>query len=173
MNITVNKDNELQSKQLCEQFMHSNNYPRYILGRNKYAESVAQFIDVDGFIDEYSKEEIFLQKPVIIDLALLPKNAIVLSCNVHGRPITVRNRLNQHSITNIDYFAFLKYSGLAIIPIEYWNNFEQLFKKNKDSYTTIYHSLADEESKRTFEKIINFRLSFDLTNMDGFTNCEY
>jgi hypothetical protein len=48
MNITVNTYNEVQSKHLSESLMYSNNYLRYILGRNKYT---AQFINMEGFID--------------------------------------------------------------------------------------------------------------------------
>ena len=172
MEISINKEVELGKEVLCKLFLHSNR-PRFILGRNIYAKSVAELITVDGFIDEYTSEEMFMGKPIITNLAFIPQNAIVLSCNVHGRPITVQNKLQELLVETIDYFAFLKYCKLPIKSIDYWKDFADYYLKNKDSYSSLYNSLADEESKNTFEKIVNFRLSYDLSFMDGFTNCEY
>ena len=45
--------------------------------------------------------------------------------------------------------------------------------KNYDKYNYIYHILEDSTSKNQFYNIVNFRVSYDLNFMRGFSNIEY
>lgn len=172
MKSKINNEREVITKQLCDQFIHSHR-PRYILGRNEFATSVASLIDVKGFIDEYTDEKTFLNKPIINKLENVEKDSIVLSCNVWGRPLTVRTKLSENAIENIDYFTFLKFSGLPIRNIEYWNGFELNYSKHIDQYEKLSSDLIDTVSKHTLKSIIDFRMSYDLKNMDGFEDIQF
>ncbi|WP_417383343.1 FkbM family methyltransferase [Gimesia sp.] len=156
---------------LCKNFVDGN-HPRYILGRNQWARSVAEQIEVDGFIDEFTEDQFFLGKP-IIHLNLIPGNAIVLSTIVGILPITVKHKLDSRNIHNIDYFAFRKYSGLDLEPVLFWDEFLDEFKQNREKFDWIYSLLVDQRSRIEFSNLINFRLSSNLSYMEDFADIQY
>jgi FkbM family methyltransferase len=155
----------------CKHFFHSN-CPKYILGRNEWAKSIAEAIEVDGFVDDFTNESEFLGKK-IIQAQELPQNAMVVSANVLGRPITVKQKLDAQCVNQIDYFAFRKYSGKTLKSAKWWDEFQTDFMKYPDQYEWIFSLLHDEQSRLEFTKIINFRLSSDLSYMEGFTDAQY
>src|ERR1041385_8765199 len=82
----------------------------FVLGRNKYAESVAKSLDVAGFIDDTTLEREFLGKPVIRMVDLPAVSSFICSV-VDGRPVTAVRRLREHAVRDvIDYFALLRQS---------------------------------------------------------------
>lgn len=146
--------------------------PFFIFGTNEYAKSVAEIYNVTGFIDEYTSEITFLQKPVFDNLDLVPTNALILSCSVANGPVTAINKIQNHNFECLDYFSFLKYSEIPVKPIEYWEGFEKDYKINKNKYDKIYQIFADNVSKEILSKLIDFRLSYDLLKMTGFTDIQ-
>lgn len=71
---------------------------------------------------------------------------------------------------NINYLALCKYSDLELASPDFIDDFKDDFVKNKNQYENTYNLLADDKSKEIFEKITNFKISYDLTFMQGFTN---
>ena len=71
---------------------------------------------------------------------------------------------------HLSYLAFFKYSKLNLVHPPFITDFEEDFKNNRDKYSYIYNLLEDKKSKQIFEKVINFKISFDYNFMDGFTN---
>lgn len=173
MEIVLNEETQKRNKQLCEEFIHSHNRPKYIFGTNEFAQSVAQYVNVDGFIDEFTEKTSFLGKPIIHSLQDISKNSIVLSCNVWGRPVSVKNKLNAHTISNIDYYSFIQFSQLPILDIEYWAEFKDLYYSNIHEYKKLVTILADEESINTLDLIVKFRLSYDLNYMSSFKDLQH
>ncbi|QWD83806.1 FkbM family methyltransferase [Polynucleobacter sp. MWH-P3-07-1] len=157
------------SIEFCENFFYSNR-PKYILGRNIYAESVAKLIEVNGFIDDFSSEQSFLKKP-IVKSAQVPKNSLVLNV-AGGRPLSAREKLNQLSLQNLDYFAFSKISKFPFLPLRFNEGFQDEFLSNKQKYNWIYQLLKDEESRWIFEKLVAFRYDHDISHLEGFTQRE-
>jgi FkbM family methyltransferase len=49
-------------------------------------------------------------------------------------------------------------------------DFKNDFVNNQDHYETTFNLLADDKSKETFIKVINFKITFDFNFMKGFTN---
>ena len=168
MQITYNETASLDADEFCKKFLASPVDTRYVLGRNEYARSVSEQIEVAGFIDDFTSDKDFLGKP-IIRTGEVPENCLVISSSM-VRPLSAREALRGKEISNLDYFSFLKHADLDLQPIEFWSNFESDYEVNKASYERIEEMLTDEESKETFRKLINFRLSGDLSNMEGF--CE-
>lgn len=158
------------AQHFCDAFLHGNS-PKYVLGRNEYAVSIAQAVNVAGFIDDFTNEKEFLGKP-IIQSDTVPKDALVVSV-VIGRPFVAEKSLQQNGIRFLNYFAFQRYSGLNVMPVKFWNTFRADFAENRDKYDWVYGLLSDQESKQVLTKIINFRLSQDLNFMRGFTDAQY
>ena len=160
----------VKQKELCEEFIHSNR-PKYVLGTNEFAKSIAENVEIDGFIDDFTNESTFMNKP-IIKLEKLLDNSIVAIAVVYGRPLTAIKRVKEFNIEYIDYFSLLRYSQLPLKKILFLDGFENDFYSNLNKYQSIYNILADEESKVQFSNLINFRLSYDLKFMNTFKNIQ-
>lgn len=87
-----------------------------------------------------------------------------------GSPLEVKNGLDKMGFKNINYLALCKYSDLELASPDFIDDFQDDFINNKLEYENTYNLLADDKSKEIFEKIINFKISYDLTFMQGFTN---
>ena len=151
----------------CNLFLSKKSVPRYVLGRNEYAASIAEFIDVNGFIDEFTSESSYLGKP-IVSLNDLPKESMIVSSVVLGRPLIALNKLRMNDLNCLDYFAFFKYSGLGLKEIEVLHEGKEDIEVNRDKYEWVYNRLKDETSKYVLENLLNFRFSSDLNFMNGF-----
>ena len=170
--LTINThSDDKRAIRFCEEFLQGNK-PKFIFGRNEYAESIAQSINIDGFIDDFAKEKSFLGKP-IVRIEDVPQNAMVVAVVVLGRPFVAKKRLNEYHLNHLDYFAFQRYAPIPTTPVNFWNEFETDFIIHRDRYDWIYELLQDDESKLTLNKIINFRLSADLECMQGFKDLQY
>lgn len=168
--LVINRfEEDSQAKKFCREFLDAKSEKRYIFGRNEYAESIAELVEVSAFIDDFTEEAEYLGKPVI-KTEDIPDDALVVVAVSLGRPLTVEYKLSDAGVSHLNYFAFYKYSGLDIMPVTFWDKFEPDFLANEDKYRWVYGLLEDDESKRTYEKIINFRLSADLSYMSGFTD---
>lgn len=158
-----------KADQFCKAFLAGATDRRFVFGRNEYARSIAEQVEVSGFVDDFASETEYLGKPVI-RTEEIPADAMVVSAVTLGRPITVENKLAADNIDHLSYYLFYKYSGLDLEPVTFWKNFPHDFEIHRKQYEWIYSLLADEESKRIFGCLVNFRLSGDLAYMDGFTD---
>ncbi len=82
----------------------------------------------------------------------------------------VKKGLDERGFRHFNYLAFYKYSYLKLVAPPFMCDFKEDYLHNKDRYLTTYNLLADHISRRTFEKLINFKISFDFDFMQGFTN---
>ena len=71
---------------------------------------------------------------------------------------------------NFNYLAFCKYSDFELPKPPFIDDFKDDFENNRDKYKNTYELLKDDKSKKIFEKVINFKISYDLDFMEGFTN---
>lgn len=158
------------SDEFCKRYLCGES-PRYVFGCNEWAKSIAEHIDVDGFVDDFAEITSFCAKPVIGSPAV-SKDAMVVSAVVLGRPITAQRRLAEQGVHGLDYYAFKKYSGLPLKEVMFLAEFDEEFKINRAKYEWVFARLADTESRRIFTKLINFRLSRDLSYMNGFVDAQ-
>ena len=156
----------------CTEFVAAHDRPRLVFGRNEYAQSVASVVDVDGFIDDFTDETDYLGRP-IVPLPEVPKNALVLSVVVGERPQSAMARLREHGLRSLDYFAFRRYADLDLKPVWFWDEFPGDFSEHRERYDRVFEELRDEQSRIVFQNIVNFRLSSDLTFLDGFTGAQH
>ena len=160
-----------KAKVFCQDFIHSNK-PKYIFGRNEWAESIASIINVDGFIDDFTSEKEYLGKP-IIPIAKVPHNALVVIVVIIGKPLVAEQRVRQFQFQAIDYFSFFKYSGLLLKQIIFWDGMIEDIHTNRPKYEWVYGLLQDDISRNQFYNILNFRNSYDLDYMRGFEPKEH
>lgn len=168
LNIQDIRDNE-SSRIFCEEFINSKK-PKFIFGRNEFAESIQNFVDIDGFIDDFTDEVEYLGKP-IVPVDLVPSNALVVIV-VIGKPLIAEKRVSQFQFRSLDYYSFYKYSKLPLKNIMFWDGFVEKFDRHKDKFDWVYGLLEDNVSRNQLYNIVNFRLSYDLNFMRGFSAIE-
>jgi FkbM family methyltransferase len=137
------------------------------MGRNVYAESIAQHIPLDGFIDDFTSESSYLGRPVL-KAADVPTGSMVLIAS-GGQPLTAMKKLSGLGIENLDYFSFLRFSGLALRDVVFNEGFSEEYQRNKTEYDWCYERLSDDCSRDIFENLVNFRKTYDIAFMQGFT----
>ncbi len=169
MPIVEFKENE-DLKKLCYEFVHSKR-PKYVMGRNEFALSIAENVEIDGFIDDFTQDTEWNNKP-IVPIDKLQKNAIVACAVVYGRPLTAIKRIKEFQLDYVDYFSLLKYSELKILNLSYIQGFDIDFSLNTIKYREIYNTLSDDISKEHFLNLINFRRTYDLSFMLKFKNIQ-
>ncbi len=158
------------ARDFCKRFIMQSG-SRYIFGCNDWAKSISDAIEVDGFIDDFSSQQVYCGRPIIRSEGT-PINAKVVSAIVGVHPVRVKEHLSGLRIENLDYFAFKKYSGLPLKKIGFIEDFHLEFDENREWYEWLYNSLADNESKNTLVCLVNFRLSSDLSYMEDFTDAQ-
>lgn len=141
---------------------------RYVYGRTNEAKSVAALLDIDGFIDDFTQEKYYLGKP-ILKLCELPANACVLSTVVQAYAISALKKLENSGHIYVDYFTFKALSGLTLPDIPYWVDSKEHFASNTQEYQAVYDALHDDESRDVFNRLMSFRLNYDISQMYCFT----
>lgn len=154
----------------CEQFLRGR-APRYVFGCNAWAQSIAERVELDGFIDDFVQERRFCGKSVLRS-AEAPKGALVVSAVVGERPLKALSHVRELGLTGLDYYAFQRSSGLALKEVMFLGDFEHDFNANRARYEWLFTRLQDHESRRVFARLINFRLSRDLAFMEGFVDAQ-
>jgi FkbM family methyltransferase len=76
--------------------------------------------------------------------------------------------LKEKYIENMDYFAFQKFSQKKLPEIHFNESFADSFEKNFEKFESIFLRLGDDLSKKIYSKLINFRLSQDISFLEGF-----
>lgn len=160
----------LHVKLFCDEFINSGKRPKYLFGRNIYANKIVCLVGIDGFIDDYADEKEYLGKPVI-RLEQVPENALVLILSA-GKPFTAENRVRNCGLEYIHYFDFYRFSGLPLDQVMFLDGFAEDFKKNRSKYEWIYNLLHDGTSKKQFYKLVNFKNSYDWKFLRGFASIE-
>ncbi len=158
-----------KDRELTELFLSSStSQKKYILGINKLTKSILKYVEIDGIIDDFSRVQ-RSRKKEILSIDEVPSDAIILSVST-GSPLEVKNRLDAMGFTHFNYLSFFRYSNLDLVAPPFMLDFEDDFKNNRDRYSDMYNLLEDEKSREIFTKVINFKISFDLDFMQGFTN---
>lgn len=169
--ITVHQcGDQKEAVSFCRDFLKDAN-PRYILGRNEFAESLAQAVQVDGFIDDFTEDKEYCNKPIVRIEDLPEKSMVVVA--VVGRPFTAKKRLVELGIRHLDYFAFRRYAGIDIIPVWFLDEFKNDFTVNRDRYDWINGLLEDDQSRNILQSLIDFRVSNDLYFLRKFKDIQY
>ncbi|MGA2606405.1 MAG: FkbM family methyltransferase [Terriglobia bacterium] len=155
-------------QEVFQRLMSGTATPIYVLGRNKYAERVSRRVPVQAFIDDFTEEKLYLERPVI-RMSELPAKCLVVSCVLDTLPVTALNRLRSAGVHEvIDYFTCARLSPNVFAPVDFCAGNRQDILENPARYMWVWDRLADQISKRHFAQVVQFRLSVDLKYMEGF-----
>lgn len=160
----------LSSKSFYENFIKTDqNIKRYVFGINQYADSVAKVADIDGYIDQYTDKSSYNGKPVV-KLENLPKESLVVSSVTNSRPKTAILKIDEAGIQNhIDYFAFADASDGKVPQLSCITDMRIDYGLHEPQYEWIRSLLVDEESIKTFDRVMNFRLNANLKSLEFFS----
>lgn len=154
------------ARNFCKEFELSGR-PKYILGTNEYALSVAKHIDIDGYLNDFTEQKEFSGKP-IIPIDDVPADALVLTAVVY-RPRSAQSRVESYPFDSLDYYAFVKHTSLDVKDIEYWQGFQEDLDTHAGAYQRLHDRFEDEASRQCFSRLIAFRQSYDIDHMADFS----
>ncbi len=161
----------MYSKQDILDKLLDNKAPRLLFGRNTYSKAIAKHYSFDGVIDDFSDDDDWENLP-ILKTADLPQNAIILNCS-GGKTQTVKHILDQRDVLNVDYFFFKANVENDELPeIRFGENFTEEYERHRDKFDWLLERLEDPLSKGIFNKLCQFKLSYDLTYLEGFKDLE-
>jgi FkbM family methyltransferase len=152
----------------CQAFSSEKNH-RYVFGLTEYGMDIARAFPLAGFIDDKTSATAVNGVPVV-KLSQLPRNALVVSGIADGRPITAQHILAGRGLRSLDYFSFYAWfsARLSKPAFLHGKDFHNDYQRHNGKYQWVRSVLADEESVATFDKLVKFRLSNDLSDLEGF-----
>lgn len=154
-------------RSLWDRVLEGRNGCCYVLGRNKYANSVAELVPVAAFIDDYTDEKSYCGRPVV-RMNQLPHGSPVISCVVDARALTAVTRLEAAGASEVlTYYDVVRLDPSRFLGIDYCSENQSDIDQNWHKYEQIHARLADESSKRAFAQVVGFRRTLDLENMRG------
>lgn len=154
------------AQELCAAFLHAPISKRFVFGLNVYTKAVVSILSVAGIVDDYTSDSSFNDTPIIRSVDL-PRDAFVLTA-AGGRPLTVRRMLRDRNIRQIDYFRFLRWSGLPLPEAVFNEGFKGALEKSRAELDWLFGILEDAESREVLLKLMQFRASYDLDYLEGF-----
>jgi FkbM family methyltransferase len=158
-----------QTNEVFHRLMSGADAPIYVLGRNKYAQRVSRAVMVEAFVDDFTKDKSYLGKPVI-RMTDLPGKCIVVSCVTDTLPVTALDRLRSAGRKDaIDYFTLSRLAPDLFGPVDFCAGNRQDILENTAQYEWVFNRLADETSRRSFARLVQFRLTMDVEYMRGFS----
>lgn len=84
---------DAKQRKLVNEFFNNINVKKYVLARNVYAESLSKFVEIDGYVDDFTDATQWRGKP-IIKCSNVDQNSITISCSLAIYPHTAMKSLN-------------------------------------------------------------------------------
>lgn len=89
-----------EKKQLVDMFLNSK-IEKYILGRNENSKRLSKVVNVNGYIDDFTTETQWNDKPIYKSNQVSNKEAIVVSCSLAIYPRSAISSLQKAGFKNI------------------------------------------------------------------------
>lgn len=161
--ITLIKNNaeiDVQTKKLAEEFVSSkSDGKRYAFGRNEHSQALLDKIKLEAVIDDYAPVGSDWNGLPIIKNTDLPKDAIVVNCVTCIGPITVKNLLEERGVKNFGVYALAGIFPEKFEILNFVKEARESYENNKSRWQKIYDSLEDEESRKTYSDILQYKLT--------------
>lgn len=155
-----------RKQKLLERLSAATNESIYVLGRNKYAQSVAKVFPVIAYIDDYTPDNTYFDRPVV-RMAAVPRGSLVVSCVVDARPLTALNNLISAGLEALDYFTLVREMPGQVLPLDYCTNNRHDILTHEAEYNWVLEQCSDEQSRRELAQVVLFRATCDLDVMRG------
>ena len=138
---------------------------KYLFGLNPLAADFAQELNIDGFVTTKSRKSEFLGKKVVL-LENVQAEDLVLVCETNGAA-AVERLLAGYRFRHMDCFSF-SVKTKSSVRLYHFSGWAEDIEKNFSKYQKIFNLLADEESKRVFYNLVNFKFSGDMRYLKDF-----
>jgi FkbM family methyltransferase len=140
--------------------------PRYAIGKNTETLALHQFTQLDGIIDDFSRQGDAWHGIPLIRAVDAPKDAWVVNCSTSIRPLDTLYYLRASGFQNVIGLSDVICVADGALG---WPRFVEAQREeileHLDAWKEIHDSLADEESRKTLRDVLKFRLSADPTHM--------
>lgn len=152
-----------------ELFNSSSSCKRFAFGRNIESIELSNTIEIDGYIDDFTKETTYRDKPIIsLEDALSDENAIIINCVLNSKPRTAYNRLLSAGAKRLlNYGDICKFNSSLKLP-DFVISSRDDYLTNFTKWQNVYNNLIDDESKKTFNDILSFRLTGDFSYLNEY-----
>jgi len=154
-----------EKKQLVDKFLNSE-VEKYILGRNENSKKLSKVVNVNGYIDDFTTETQWNDKPIYKSNQVSNKEAIVVSCSLAIYPHSAINSLQKAGFKNI--LSVLDIAIYSDLEIMFMSNAKKDLEVNFAKYENIYNCMKEIESQNFFRNITSFRNNFDLKYMKDY-----
>ena len=84
------------------------------------------------------------------------------------RAQTAVSLLRARGLRVLDYYGFQRFSQAPLRPVSFWPQFEEAYRRNRPAFDRIRGRIVEPRSLEVFDRIIDFRLTGDLSVMQGF-----
>jgi len=150
-------------------FSDNSEVKKYIFGTNidSGLKELSDIVEIDAFIDDFSIETYFLNKP-IVKTDNIDKNSLVVVCST-VRTVQVLELLRNKGFINVvDYITLFKYSKKVGLKLRYIENFDIEFYNNQEKFNKVCLQFKDSLSQNIFEKLVNYKLTGNINLMQDF-----
>lgn len=155
--VLVQDEIDLVKQELVHRLFHQEDIKKYIFGRNESARQLSKVIEFDAFIDDFSNEVEWLEKPVLKSKDI-DKDVIVVSCSLAIYPRSAISILKKQRIKYIlDYLEVMKYSHSKVLSMPFLERASKDIDHNFRHYQWVYHKITEAKSQKVLIDILNFR----------------
>jgi FkbM family methyltransferase len=163
--LSSNAEELMKDKSLVYDFFNKANTKRkYIFGINEYSRALAKVYEIDGFIDDFTKN-LEIDGIPIFKTKEIDNDAIVVNCTFSISPVSVEKKLKDKFECYLNYFQ-LANSLHYLTPVNRKIQQQNVdFYKNFEQYKNVFEALEDDKSKTTYIDLLKYRLTGNIQYM--------
>lgn len=160
---------DLNTKNLVKEFISSkSDGKRYAYGRNQHSMAIIKGIKIEAVVDDFAPEGIVWNDIPVIKRSDLPKDAIIVNCLTCIGPVSIKNTLELMGVKSFGAYALSYVFPEKFKLLDFIQEARACYEGNKEKWQNLYNSLADEESKKTFSNVLQYRLTGDYHYMEEY-----
>lgn len=173
MNLTTKISHILESDKVDKtNFVKTllNNPSIYLVGKNNETINFSKLYNVIGIIDDTCQDKNWRQFS-IFNSKNIDIESLIVNCSTSILPNLVNKNLRKLGFRNIlHYSEVMNFNSNLQKPLFQLNTIDD-YEKNSDKWNALYELLSDDESKKTLERILLFRLTCNPKYTDQFSVC--
>lgn len=143
--------------------------PIYVVGKNAEALTVINRFPIVGIIDDFAPRGTSWNNIPVVPRNEVPRGALVINTSTSISPLSTQRRISELPDVRVIYYVDLSRPNSLGFPLPaFVEEARRAFTEHEARWRTIYNRLADEKSKRVFQKLFAYRLTADPNQMIGF-----
>lgn len=165
----VRMPNSVTNEEFYQLFTGENAHKKYVFGINQYSDEVVKHFKMDGYIDDFSKEQSKNGLP-IFKLSEIDNTSLVLSCisSIHLNSAQIKLKLS--GFKNIGHYITLANLDRELKQVEQLSDSRTSYALYENEFLWTATIFADQESRQLYKDILDFRVN---ANIESMRNCTY